>query len=596
MDIKDKTPSLGLSSYFSIEEIEYNLNNNYCWTLYPNEWKAILEERIKIMGDSYVHSKGFPLLVAKKDSTFMPFLSIKNGPATQNQHLQKKFLEGLDNGMQEAYKMFPLHKNKSVAAIDYYDNSTEINGGSAALSSFIATILHLASIDTPSNWGATGCLEKINNGMQFVPSKSLDLKIAAAIAFGLKKIFIIEGSDIPSKYAGKIELKELPRNPRDAFFEIVKNIGALASSEDLHLAYLFQIDEHHKHDLKLHPVISEYQTNDGLDGGYANLLIGKNYLHKGETQQASSYFKKAESIFANNTSKPLDNPLNLFIQLHLPAQIIISYIDTGEGLIHFNDKEKSVLPELIEIDSKFQLFFETLPTKETGYGLLAFKNSLGRLYESYGSIFKDKKAIEKSWQYRIQMKDHWESLYEYAKDIPHFSAFDSGAQYNQCVDVLYRHKVLFGECPANWLNTIKDYAQNLYKDIPTNFYDLLAYTRWHFILDQLDNSLIESIWSTINKHTPFNHSLTAVAELLLTEYQQSDQPDQAIKEEIIKAIRSSGVYQNTDETSILSLLKQRSKAVLGEAITSPDDQAIPLNKIINELCKSPDEVFARMVY
>jgi len=595
----DTKPSLGSLSAYSIDEIQKKLANDFT-ILYPNLWQTILDQRKRLKAGTYTGKMGFPILIAKSNDSCIPFLTFtKNNQ--QNTDSKCPFICGIRDGVSQASELVPFQKNTLGFEIDFQEGIDGVTGGSAALASFIAAIFYLSGTQTPTHWCATGCMTEyeIDGEMrkEFSPANSIYKKAIKAIDFGFKKMFVVEGSATPTDIPkSQMEFICLPKNPTDAFIKVMLDPDLDKNNQNLHLTYLFQCYSAKNTSAEMNELMERISQHNNLEGAFAKLILGKNQLHIGNSTKAFKLISEATQDLEKHKTRILDHPLNLMIRLHLPAQLVITYIDCGRELIDMQSFEKGILKELIEIESTFDNIFGHHPTSELGYGLLALRNSIGRFYEYYGAIHQDEQAFEKAWHYRIKMKPDWVALYEYAEVIPHFKNFDLSSQYNQCVDILYRIFLKTNKCPVSWLDDIKDHMSQIKTEAIDNMFNLLALTRWRFVNHNLDEKEIAYIWQKTTTLYKIDHCFVAICDLLLWQLQIIKKVENSLYKEIIDAVKESGVYKITDKNSILNLLKLRTMVVLKETITLPENSNTPLNKIIVEFCKNPETIFRRMIY
>jgi len=541
----------------------------------------------------------FPFLIASEDGTGdIGFVKIEysSEPSTPGEKEIEIAVQGAASTVGDWFRQFDhltMWPKVTVLA------SLEVDGASAGLSAFLLTLLRKLNIVPPEKCCATGVWNIVEYRFEPVAADTMYAKVAKAIEWGYKEVFVVEGQEGITEECG-LTIHHVPPDATYASMEILKSISAKADAEQL--ARLLAIFDQRM--VRTDPVRLDVQrvlrtTQVFIDGSWPDIvrhfahdIRSRTLLHVGQTTKANEERARAD------TCEPKilpDGWLGDYLAWHRAAHHSVIALDQGR----WSDED----PDNLCVDERIRQI-EACPKR---YGTLLacmyLCNTRGRRREYLGRIHENTKLLRSSWEDRIKLLPYWNQLFEYARRL---GLSDGGMrfQHNQCMDVIASHWLIAGRLPEGWdLEQVLLWPDSC--SAPSKkwtAFDLSAYVRWKRITGMdLSNAVLEKIFAIASEFFERANgsypSYTLFETLLIYGIGTKDMRKRSAK----MLMKSILFNRDLSSHSILSLLAIRAEHLVERYVDSVREPVRPttgsqLAMLGQQLRTNPDRIVARCPY
>lgn len=487
--------------------------------------------------------------------------------------------------------------------------SSDVEGGSLALSAMIAAFCQILKVEVPDSIIATGCFqtdEKGDSTLTPVEPGTFAQKLIASARFGYGQFFYVKGQKgffrdstpmepdellkqlkntglIPAD--SNLQVLEVEKKPMSALFRIAREIASeLSFSTGRELAEFLHELSHQGHwkEPEFEQFLETFiSSKSALVKHVALEMRSRQELHRGNTLKAQEFRALVEPL------KPSDiplGPLGSYLKEEETSSRVIQKLDLG--VWEETDPDILLMDRILERQEGN--IKDGLADIEDLRVALAGENTKARRLFFLGRLRRDVNLLRKAWDKLTIFQEYWDDIFAYTKEQNRRDE-PLGRQLNQCLECQKDYWVLTGELfQAPFLQNFK---------LPENFnaYDLTAWLDWVLMYANPETIDFEDClkkadhfyegWKGHPCYMPYEKFLI---NKLGSPEQQQHARDQLLQAEHLK-----------EPTYIMAILALRTARVLGDdALLQRAYDAVPdsLRWLADELMKKPEEIIFRCPY
>lgn len=444
-------------------------------------------------------------------------------------------------------------------------------GNSIGLSALIAVLARSLDLEVPQRLAATGCLEATQDSctITVVDPDSLPGKIEALESLHFDCLLVpIDQQKTASELTNghRLRVVGVPPSPTHALPIILAEITSGRSSESAILRALALIDRVCVHNpgavgRSFPDRLLQAVAKDAPSAVQAVVcdLQARRALHEGRTEEAHQQFDRSEEHLKQRGDDCVGHFLAEYFGPHWTSNRAILAIDTGNW-----DESTATWVELNSEITELENRHDRHDSIRHFLDIHALHNLFACLNtRSFLSLFKARRdndiaKLQSCTQDRVALRHVWPDLFAHSIAMGN-SADSLRRQENYLIDCLCCARTLSTPLPEIAAENL--WPSTIGTELPENGYDRIYGWKWHVATglgEQLPN--LYANWIDALEATDSSFLTSSLLELLSLEH-----PDGSIRSSStahLSALNSQGRF-NAPDTSILSILQLRTRAVIG---------------------------------